>query len=236
MDPKIDQQAAAAIASPDSFDELDPHGEHHHAHVIVRLSTLVTVLVVLLMLTVLTVGQYWIEGWVSQAFNIDVPQWINVAIVMTIALIKGTLVCLYFMQLKYDNPINAIIFIICVFTAMLFVISSMTDLGNRNLIDPYKAGEIVQGGTQYGIDAEGESGPPRGNKPIYLWARENAIQQWGPEEFAKREAQAHGGHHGPELPSAQRTFRRTGLSGALDGPIGGHEDHGHAGDAGHGGH
>ena len=71
----MSEKVAAAIASPDSFDELDPHGEHHHAHVIVRMSTLVGVLVVLLLLTVLTVGQYWAEAWVGETFGISIPQW-----------------------------------------------------------------------------------------------------------------------------------------------------------------
>lgn len=223
MDPRTDEKVAQAIASPASFDELDPHGEHqHHGHVIMRLSTLVGVLLVLLILTAVTVGLAVGERVVSDALGVPIPNWLNVALVMSIAIVKGVLVALYFMQLRYDNPINGIIFAVCLAIALLFIVPTAIDLRTRDLVYPFKAGEIVKGGTQnFGSAIAGDEdvGLARTNVPIYQWARERAVLEWGPERFAEEEAKAHGGHHDDvTLPTAKRSVPRKGLSGALDGP------------------
>lgn len=82
------------------------HGTASHVHV-VPMRVLITIFVILLFLTYLTVA----------ATQIDLGPGANVFIAMAIAVIKGALVCLYFMHLRYDNPFNAL----CLVASILFV-------------------------------------------------------------------------------------------------------------------
>jgi cytochrome c oxidase subunit IV len=136
------------------LDQTDPHHEGHHKHVIMRMSTLVGVLTVLLLLTILTVGQAQVEAYASVHWGVHLPQIFNVAVVMAIAVVKGSLVALYFMQLRYDNPVNAIIFLFCLGAVGLFLGFTMIDLGTRGIVSPIKAPEIQAGGL--GIVVEGK--------------------------------------------------------------------------------
>ena len=77
--------------------------ENHH----VSFKTYLNVLLILLFLTVLTVGVAQID------FG-----WLNAFIAMFIATIKGALVLLYFMHLKYDDKWYWVVF----GTSVLFVI------------------------------------------------------------------------------------------------------------------
>ncbi len=190
----------------------DPHGftGGHEGHVILRTSTLVTVLMILLFFTVLTVAASRAETWASAYFNITIPQWVNVAVVLSIAVVKSAFVALFFMQLKYDNPLNGLVFLFCLFALGLFLFFSMTDLGTRAAVYPEKAGEFIVGGTGLS-DAPG--------KPLAVTKREQAIERMGPEKFAEAEAAAHADHahedHGPAS-SANRSRPKKGLTGALD--------------------
>jgi cytochrome c oxidase subunit 4 len=132
---------------------LDPHGEHeeHHGHVIVSFWTLTAVLAVLLVFTILTVAASRGEIWASQTFKVDIPQWVNISIALSIATVKGILVLLFFMQLKYDNKVNAVIFSACLFCVALFLGLSMIDLDNRGTIYAFKAGQIQSGGNGVGL-------------------------------------------------------------------------------------
>jgi len=134
-----------------AFDELDPHGivheGGHHGHTIVSWRIQIAVLVALLILTALTVGVAQAEGWVMQALDVTVPHWVNIIGAMVIAVMKATLVCMFFMQLKYDKPLNTIVFLFCLVCVFLFVMFATLDLNNRDRILDYKAGEIQPGGT-----------------------------------------------------------------------------------------
>lgn len=81
--------------------------QHPMAHVM-SLQMLLGVYAALIVLTVITVTaatpQFDFGGW-------------NLWIAMGIATAKASLVALYFMHLRYDNPFNGIIFI----TALLFL-------------------------------------------------------------------------------------------------------------------
>src|ERR1043166_1024185 len=113
-------------------DELDPHHEsHHHGHVIVRPSTLLAVLRSLLVLAGITVGAAQFEGWVAETWHIHVPSLFNACIALSIAVVKAVLVFMFFMQLKYDSPLNSILMGFCFFAVGLFLFFSMMDLGNR---------------------------------------------------------------------------------------------------------
>jgi cytochrome c oxidase subunit 4 len=157
------------------LDQLDPHHEllHEHGdHVILRMSTLAGVLGALLFFTVLTVGQARAEVWANETFHIHIPQIINALIVLTIAVIKASLVALFFMQLKYDSPLNSVVFLTCVAGLGLFLAFSMIDLGMRNRVQDYKAGEIQKGGLGITVPNRVDTG----GMPITEWARVARIQ------------------------------------------------------------
>lgn len=92
------------------------HAEHDAPGHVVPLRLLVGVLAALLVLTFATVAVTWV----------DLGR-LNLVIAMVIATIKGSLVLLYFMHLRWDRPFNAIVFISALVLVMLFVILSLMD-------------------------------------------------------------------------------------------------------------
>ncbi len=217
-----------------AIDPMDPHHEGHHAHVIVRASTLWAVLILLLVFTALTVGASFAERWVAGAFHVDIPSWVNAAIALSIAIVKASLVCLFFMQLKYDNKLNAVVLGFTLFAVALFLVFTLTDLGTRAEIYTFKAGEITVGGqginTKEDIkDASGNILGTRGvdtnGKPIALYWREKKIEELGGlenYEKARAEYMAHHGHpihsNTPAVSTANRQVVRSGLTPNLYGP------------------
>lgn len=229
-DPHSHQHAAAAGAP--AFEPTDPHGETHHEHVIVSARTLMAVLLALLFFTVLTVGLSRGEVWAAETFNVNIPQWVNVLIAMSIATVKGLLVLLYFMQLKYDNKLNAIIFANCIFGVGLFLFFTMIDLGNRDAVYDWKKGEIQQGGLG-GVSRGSGSRKEDVNTAIVTFAREKWLAEWGPEKFERIRASIKHEHHedGPlSTPDASRM--RMGLTGALSTTEPAHDSHSHHGGEG----
>jgi cytochrome c oxidase subunit 4 len=71
----------------------------------------------LLLLTAITV---------YTATNIDLGP-LNIWIALFIAVIKGSLVCLYFMHLRWDRPFNIVIFVGCLAFVALFIGLLLTD-------------------------------------------------------------------------------------------------------------
>lgn len=132
----------------------DPHGDHAHphGHVVVGWRTQVGVLAVLLALTALTVAFYNAEAWAESAFNIHLPGWVNIVGAMAIATVKATLVCMYFMQLRYDKPLNTFVLLFCMLGVGLFLFFSSLDLATRGRVTAFKQDEIVAGGTGVGLD------------------------------------------------------------------------------------
>jgi cytochrome c oxidase subunit 4 len=57
---------------------------------------------------------------------------INVVVALTIASIKGSLVALYFMHLRYDKPINSVIFAGGLFFLALLLMLTLIDTGTRD--------------------------------------------------------------------------------------------------------
>lgn len=212
--------------------------EHHHGgHVIIAPSTLLGVLVALLALTGLTVGLAQLETLLMQSFNIVLPQWVNVFVALSIAALKTTLVVLYFMQLRYDNPLNTLVFIFTMITVCFFLGFTMTDIGTRRSIDRIEGEYTVAGGT--GLDGTGT--------PITVRAAQAASNPDHPLHHAWLKAHGHGegGHEtkrnvGFPLPagafegsSAWQSRPVTGLTLPGFAPEGDHGDgHGH----GRGGH
>jgi len=108
-------------------------GEQHTegiAHV-VPLWLLLAVFAALLVFTWLTVA----------ATAIDLGR-LNIWIALAIAAIKATLVALYFMHLRYDRPLNGVIFLFAIFFVMLFVGLVLMDTSHYQpeLIEGYAPG------------------------------------------------------------------------------------------------
>jgi cytochrome c oxidase subunit 4 len=132
------RSAAAEHAAADGFPDPTRMTGHHHAHVIVPMRILVVVLTLLLVFTLMTVGAAQLEVWISHTFNVVIPQWVNVAVALSIAFVKATIVALYFMQLRYDNPVNSLVVIFTLFTLVFFLGFTMIDLGSRQTLYDYK--------------------------------------------------------------------------------------------------
>ncbi len=159
--------------------EYGAHGHEGHGHVIVPIMTLRLVLGALLFFTLLTVGLAKAEGLVGEMLHVEIPQAINVFVAISIAAVKTAIVVLFFMQLKYDNPLNGMIFIFTLITAAFFLGFTALDLGNRRTIDQFKGHYISPGGTWTGS-----------NTPLTVTAREEAIQKNSPLVIYDH------GHHG----------------------------------------
>lgn len=207
--------------------DLDPHHEVHAHHVIIPVRVLTGVLLVLLFFTTLTVFCSRAEVWATGTFDVHIPQLVNVLIALSIAVIKGTLVAMYFMQLKYDNPLNALVFGFCLVAFGLFLFFTMTDLGTRGVVFRYKQDANVVGGT-----GDSRIGPG----PSYYRARERKkeAEHWTEQQYesASAEAHGHGEHpHGPPVPPSDANRSRP-LRGPTTGgdhaPEGGHAPAGQA--------
>ncbi len=85
------------------------------------------VLAALLALTAITVT--------AAGINFGSPS-VNVVIALAIASIKGSLVALYFMHLRHDKPMNAVIFLTGLFFLSVFLIFCLMDTGSRDEVRP----------------------------------------------------------------------------------------------------
>lgn len=88
----------------------------------ISFKTYLNILIILLILTGVTVG----------AAQVDFGMF-NAIIALLIATIKGALVLLYFMHLKYDDFLYWVIFISSVLFAILFYLLSQIDVSTRVL-------------------------------------------------------------------------------------------------------
>ena len=86
-----------------------------------------TVLAFLLALTLLTIG--------ASKINFGSPS-ANVIIALVIATIKATIVALWFMHLKYDKPVNGMIFASTLFFLALFFAYPFIDTNSRTDVKP----------------------------------------------------------------------------------------------------
>jgi cytochrome c oxidase subunit IV len=80
---------------------------------------LIAVWAALVVLTVVTVAVTRVEQLDFGRFNI----WLA----LIIATVKGSLVGLYFMHLRYDSPLHALILIIALAFVAMFIIGTITD-------------------------------------------------------------------------------------------------------------
>ena len=103
--------------------ETEPteHAEHHEIGHIVSVKFLFATCAALLILTILTVAASKIDFT-----RYGLPE-MNIAVALTIAVIKASIVCLFFMHLFWDRPINAYIIIIALAFVGIFIGFTMTD-------------------------------------------------------------------------------------------------------------
>jgi cytochrome c oxidase subunit IV len=100
---------------------MEVHGVGH----VVPLKVLVAVFGGLVLMTVVTVG----------ASRFDFGEW-NLVIALAIAVVKASLVVLFFMHLVWDRPFNAIVFLGCLIFVGLFIgltlLDTMQNHGSTN--------------------------------------------------------------------------------------------------------
>ena len=95
----------------------DHHDDHHGISHVASVKVLVGTGGSLLLLTLVTV----------LATKIDFGANINLAIAMAIAVLKATLVILFFMHLKYDKLFHSVVFVSAILAATLFVGFTLMD-------------------------------------------------------------------------------------------------------------
>jgi cytochrome c oxidase subunit IV len=95
----------------------DSHDDHHGISHVASIKVLTATGGSLLLLTVVTV----------LATKIDFGANINLAVAMAIAVLKATLVILFFMHLKYDRLFHTVVFTSAVLAACLFVGFTLMD-------------------------------------------------------------------------------------------------------------
>jgi caa(3)-type oxidase subunit IV len=188
-------------AAEHAYDPIDPHGfhahDHGHGHVVVPWQTLLLVLLTLLVFTGLTIFQAQAEKFAAYEWGWQFPHWVNIVLAMSIAVVKGALVVLFFMQLRYDNGLNAILFLFTLFAVWLFLMFTMIDLSGRSSITPWRGGEVVAGGTSAGLRDPKYAG---GSGAIVQKARQDYIAVHG--QAAYDEHMAEHAHHGAYAPAA----------------------------------
>ncbi len=109
--------------------EHSAHATHHH---ISSVGMYWGVWIGLMILTIITVLAYYIPLWLK----IDLGA-ANVIIAMAIATTKATLVCLYFMHLKYDKRFNLIAFLSSLIFLGLFLAFTLLDINTREDAQPF---------------------------------------------------------------------------------------------------
>jgi cytochrome c oxidase subunit IV len=112
------------------------------------------VLGLLLCLTAVTVGAAYVN---FGSFNL--------VIAVLIATVKATLVALFFMHLRHDPPINAIIFVSSLIFLSLLLLFPLVDIQSRDRVVPYglrmQAQPAAQKGAPAPAMAPGETPAPK---------------------------------------------------------------------------
>lgn len=97
---------------------------HTYADAVKTYSMVLGALLVLTAITVMAAGVHF--GSPS----------VNIIVALGIASLKGSLVALYFMHLKYESPVNAIIFVTGLAMLALFLVLCMVDFDTRTVVRP----------------------------------------------------------------------------------------------------
>ena len=97
------------------------HAGHHEVGHVVSVKYLFATCAALLVLTMLTVAAAQVDFT-----KYGLPE-MNIVVALAIAVIKASLVCLFFMHLFWDRPINAYIIIVALAFVGIFIAFAMTD-------------------------------------------------------------------------------------------------------------
>ena len=120
------------MTSPSTTSHSDKAHAHGVGHV-VSLKILLGVFGALTFLTVVTVG----------ASYVDFGE-MNLFIALAIAVVKASLVVLFFMHLFWDKPFNAIVFVGCLIFVGLFISLALLDAGQYRHSEFNKQAEGVK--------------------------------------------------------------------------------------------
>jgi len=124
--------------------DADGHNDHEaHSHAL-PMRTLITILVALLLLTWLTVAvarPQLVIPFVQEGDFGGFGQW-SIFVALGIAVVKGSLVGLYFMHLRYDAPFNGVILVTALVFVALFIGISLLDTVEYS--DNYEVPRIVE--------------------------------------------------------------------------------------------
>lgn len=120
----------------ESHGRAHAHDDHGGAGLYVK------TLLALLFLTIITVGASYIDFGSG-----------NVVIALFIATIKATLVALFFMHLRYEKPVNAVIAVAGFLFLGIFLMFCFIDFDSRQNLQPVNLAPIVQAPAQAGAPA-----------------------------------------------------------------------------------
>lgn len=99
-------------------DDPEGHGGMGDWHVhVVPIWLLVAVFVGLLFFTFVTVAVTWV----------DLGPLVNLLVALAVAAVKALLVALYFMHLRWDNPMNSLVFVAALVFVTLMIAFCMID-------------------------------------------------------------------------------------------------------------
>lgn len=108
---------STANTQDEHADDHEGHGDHH----VVSFWFLLVIFVALLILTVITVGVS--EARLSDTLIGDIA----LPVAMIVAVVKGSLVCLFFMHLWWDSLFNSIAVVAALVFVALFLALSVLD-------------------------------------------------------------------------------------------------------------
>jgi cytochrome c oxidase subunit 4 len=154
-----------------SQDNSHAHETEHHGHYIVPAAAYVAVFIGLLILTVVTVAVAQVDLGPA-----------NMPVAMLVATLKASLVALIFMQLKYDNRLNALVFVFGLLFLALFFLFTLLDVFSREYIEPRLGNhtvpaEVVQAMKNKAADTSGVNSPA---KPGGIGADMPSKDEWVP--------------------------------------------------------
>ena len=102
-------------------EHVDHSTAHHGVGHVVSPKILIATAAALLVLTGITVGA------AKVAFEEVEMHELTIIVALGIALVKATLVCLFFMHLKWDRPFNAFVLVGSLGLVVLFIVFALTD-------------------------------------------------------------------------------------------------------------
>ncbi len=163
------------------------HGAHETHHHISSVGQYWMIWVGLMILTIITVLAYYIPLWLN--LNLGAA---NVIIAMAIATTKASLVCLYFMHLKYDKKFHVVAFLSSLIFLALFLSFTLLDINTREdqpaFAKPVYEGKTIEPGSGHegaATHAGGETKPAEAAKPAGGETKPAASAEAKPVEGAK---------------------------------------------------